>query len=53
MDDQFTYVYMSKKRYSMDVFWASENNKERFNFEAVAQNTDNVRDGNKQNGTMI
>lgn len=29
----------------MEIFWVSENNKDAFNYEAVAQNTNNVRDG--------
>lgn len=28
----------------MDIFWASENNTEGFNYEAAAQNTNKVRD---------
>lgn len=41
------------EKYSMCIVWASENGRERFKHEAVAQNTDSVREGNSANETMI
>lgn len=37
--------FQKLSEYSMCIFWASENAREGFIYEAVAQNTDNVREG--------
>lgn len=37
--------FQKLSEYSIYIFWASENGREEFNYEAVAQNTDSVREG--------